>query len=230
MNDRYSSVPVQGGIEEMDRERQGALDVITSAFALGKISLEEYEVRAEKIQKSVALSEISGQILDLPPAEMPRETERASRGAVGNPNARKAPNSVGGFSSLRRPSPAPIEDLYVEERNGSPEFSVCVMGDRKLAGDWLNSDQATSFTLMGSTTLDLRNTALPPGRLKIDAIAIMGEIRILVPRGLPVKMSAVPFMGEANIHSSVEQRIDRRAPWVDVSGIALMGSIIVKAV
>lgn len=212
MNNRYDSVPVQGGMDGLDGERQRALDSITSAFAFGKITLEEYEARAEKIQKAVALGAIAEQTYDLPPEELPRPA----------PGARANP------SSLRRPAPAPAGDLLVERRDGSPEFSLCVMGERKLAGDWLNSDQATSFTLMGSTTLDLRNTALPPGRLKIDAIAIMGEIRILVPRGLPVKMSAIPFMGEANIHSSVEQRIDRRSPWVDISGLALMGSIIVK--
>ena len=214
MNNRYDSAPVQGGADGLDGERQVALDSITSAFALGKISLEEYELRAEKIQKASASGAIAEQTRDLPREEMPRSA----------PDGRPRPVSA------RRPypSPAPASDLLVEQRDGSPEFSLCVMGDRKLTGDWLNSDQAVSFTLMGSTTLDLRNTALPPGRLKIDAIAIMGEVRILVPRGLPVKMSAVPFMGEANVHSSVEQRIDRRSPWVDVSGIALMGSIIVK--
>jgi Predicted membrane protein (DUF2154). len=124
--------------------------------------------------------------------------------------------------------PDGLELIPVEEKSGSPEFSLCIMGDRKLAGDWLNSDQATSFTLMGSTTLDLRGTVLPPGRLKIDAMAIMGEIQILVPPGLPVKMSAFPFMGEATVKGSVEQRIVPGMPWVDVSGIALMGSIVVK--
>jgi len=226
MNDRYDSVPGAGGNNEMDRERQSALDAITSAFALGKINIEDYEVRAEKIQRANALREIYTQTADLPPQEPPRETGRGHLEASRRTSDRGAPSRP---SSYRRPAAPPVEDLFVEERNGSPEFSLCVMGDRKMAGDWLNSDQATSFTLMGSTTLDLRNTALPPGRLKIDAFAIMGEIRILVPYGLPVKMSAFPFMGEANIHSSVEQRVDRRQPWVDISGLALMGSIIVKA-
>lgn len=228
MNDRYDSALDRGGIKEMDRARQTALDTITSAFALGKISLEEYEVRAEKIQKAIDPNDIAGQTYDLPPQAMPRDSDRESRGALDARADRDFARQRSGPASARRPSPLPVDDLFIEERDGSPEFSLCVMGDRKLAGDWLNSNQATSLTLMGSTTLDLRNTALPPGRLKIDAIAVMGEIKILVPRGLPVKMSAFPFMGEANVHPSVEQRIDRRLPWVDVSGLALMGSIVVK--
>lgn len=197
MENRGTSAPGSGGINEFDSERQKALDVITSAFATGQLSLEEYEVRAEKIQKANSIKDIAGQTADLPQQQMPREK-----------------------SGMQN----------VEQRNGSPEFIACVMGDRKMAGDWLNSDSATSITLMGSTTLDLRNTAIPPGQLKINAIAIMGEIRILVPQGLPVKMSAIPFMGETHIHNSVEQRIDRKNPWVEVSGLALMGSIIVKSV
>jgi predicted membrane protein len=83
---------------------------------------------------------------------------------------------------------------------------------------------------MGSTTLDLRDTVLPPGRLKIDALAIMGELKIIVPPGLPVKMTAFPFMGEANVHRSVERRVVRGEPYLEGSGVALMGSIVVKAI
>lgn len=218
MNDRrYTSAPGQGGMSEMERAREKALDIITDAFAQGALSLEEYELRAGAIQKANAFAEIDAQTLDLPPPSLPREPNTSRRADVR-------------ASAGRGPAPAPADDYLVEERNGAPEFSLCVMGDRKLTGDWLNSDHATSFTLMGSTTFDLRDTALPPGRLKIDALAIMGEIRIIVPRGLPVKMSAFPFMGEATVHGSVERRITRGMPWVDVSGLALMGSIIVKAV
>lgn len=210
------------GMNEMERERQSALDTITSAFATGKISIEEYEARADVIQKANALADIDAQTLGLPQPELARDS--SGRG-----------QPVAGYEtrpSSRRPAREPAyraEDLFVEERHGSPEFSLCVMGDRKLQGDWLNADHATSLTLMGSTTLDLRDTALPPGRLRIDALAVMGEIKIIVPRGLPVKMSAFPFMGEANVHASVERRVDRRNPWVEVSGVALMGSIVVKS-
>lgn len=202
----FVSRAASGG--EMEEERETALNIATSAFALNKISIEEYEARAEKIQKALSVEDIRALTADLPRAQPP-EAPQESR-------ARSAP--------ARRP-----EDFYVEERDGSPEFSLCVMGERKLTGDWLNSDSAASFTLMGSTVIDLRDTALPPGRLKIEAIALMGEIKIIVPEGLPVKMSAFPFMGEANLHSSVARRIDKGEPWVDVSGIAFMGSITVTA-
>lgn len=200
---------------DLPRLRDQAMDLLTEAFANGTLSLEEYERRAGLIQKAMLPSEITGQI-----AGLPRSTAQRTENPAARTEARP--------SRASRPMPDGLELIPVEEKSGSPEFSLCIMGDRKLAGDWLNSDQATSFTLMGSTTLDLRGTVIPPGRLKIDAMAIMGEIQILVPPGLPVKMSAFPFMGEATVKGSVEQRIVPGMPWVDVSGIALMGSIVVK--
>jgi hypothetical protein len=94
---------------------------------------------------------------------------------------------------------------------------------------------------MGETKIDLRNTALPPGTLKIQAFAVMGEIDILVPKGVPVSMNVVPLMGEARIRrgSATERsgavpgglapgRTDASVA-IEISGLALMGSIIVKA-
>ena len=215
-NDRYST-PSRGGIDDFETERERALDSITTAFSQGAITLEDYEIRAGAIQNARASADIDAQVIDLPRSELPRDPPRG-RAAP----SRRATESRHAAES--RPEP----DFLVESRSGSPDFSLCVMGDRKMVGDWLNSDQAVTLTLMGSTTFDLRDTALPPGRLKIDAIAIMGEVRIIVPQGLPVRMSAFPFMGEANVQASVERRVDRNRPWVDVSGIALMGSITVR--
>ncbi|HCO48005.1 MAG TPA: hypothetical protein DIT55_00605 [Spirochaetaceae bacterium] len=115
--------PLSGGwddMNDMDQTRQEALDAITSAFAHGHITMEDYEARAEKIQKAKLPVEIDAQI----------------------PGLRAA-------SRRSAPTPVPADDFFVEERHGSPDFSLCVMG----------------------------------------------EIRILVPRGLPVRMSAFPFMG-----------------------------------
>ena len=215
-NDRYST-PSRGGIDDIETERERALDSITTAFSQGAITLEDYEIRAGAIQNARAPADIDAQVIDLPRSELPRDPPRGRA----TPSRRTA-ESRHATESRHEP------DFLVESRSGSPDFSLCIMGDRKMVGDWLNSDQAVTLTLMGSTTFDLRDTALPPGRLKIDAIAIMGEVKIIVPQGLPVRMSAFPFMGEANVQASVERRVDRNRPWVDVSGIALMGSITVR--
>jgi hypothetical protein len=220
--------------ENVDDLRDRALDRLTTAYAGGSISLEEYERRAQAIQRSYAPPDIESQVADLqaaaPRTAAPNASMPEPAGTLRNaPSAARNGNPAGRRRQEAPITPASPEELRIEVRHGSPEFALCVMGERSFSGDWLNSDQATTLTLMGSTTFDLRNTALPPGRLRIEALAVMGEVRILVPQGLPVRMTAFPFMGEAKIHGSVEQRIDRDGPWVEVSGMALMGSIVVKA-
>lgn len=221
MDHRQRFASGNGGADSIEDRRDYALDALTTAYANGGLSLEDYESRASALQKAKSYSDIDAQTLDLPASAFSSPQASSHHG--------NKPSGRGAASASRAPERYAPRDFLVEARNGSPEFSLCVMGDRKLTGDWLSSDQATSLTLMGSTTLDLRDTALPPGRLKIEALAIMGELKIIVPPGLPVKMSAFPFMGEANLHKSVERRVVRGESYVEVSGIALMGSIVVKA-
>ncbi|MCE5256763.1 MAG: LiaF-related protein [Spirochaetaceae bacterium] len=199
----------KNGSSSLDDIRQKALDVITSAFAQDRITIEEYEIRADKIQKAMEVDTIEAQVADLPRSRMPRE----------------APET-GTVSKQRESS---TRDFRTGQKDEPSDFIACVMGERMMTGDWLNSDSVISITLMGDTIIDLRDTSLPPHGLKIQAFAVMGEIKIIVPEGLPVRMSAVPFMGEAHLHKSVTQRADPDGPWVEISGLAFMGSINVKA-
>lgn len=206
-----NAAPVPGGDSSLEPERQRALDAITSAFSTGSITLEEYEHRAGLIQNAKSAGEIAVQTGDLPQAAMPPADEMpADTRSEANPEP-------------RRPS-----EIWAGQGGGSPEFVLSIMSERRMRGNWLNGNSAISFTLMGSTTLDLREVALPPGPVQINAVAIMGEIRIIVPEWLPVRMSAFPFMGEAKIHDDVNQRADRSETWVQVSGLAFMGSIVVR--
>ncbi len=113
----------------------------------------------------------------------------------------------------------------VESRHGPQETVACIMSDRRMSGDWLSSDAVTGITVMGSTTMDLRDATLPPGRLRIELFTLMGETKIIVPPGLPVRLSAFPLMAEARLDDRVPRRVDPDSPWVEVSGMAVMGEI-----
>ena len=207
---------------DLDASRQKALDRLTDAFAGGSITIEEYEKRAGLIQNARVSTDIADCMADLPRDPLPgRAPNRDPVYAPGN--GRSRPHRTPPVGYRDRPS------IPVEIKPNRSEDIACIMGDRRMSGDWLNSEKVSSFTLMGSTTLDLRDTALPPGRLKIDAFTLMGEIKVIVPRGLPVKLSALPFMGEARMTDEVERRIVRDEPYVEISGLALMGSIVVRS-
>lgn len=216
--DRYSpdfEAPV--GFEV---RRQRVIDVLTQAYASDHISVEEYEARAAAAAAASRPEELENLVSDLP---VP--------GASGEPSRISRDSARGDSSSPCRPSPRPTAPSYPAYSSGAGSISVaCVMGDRRITGNWLDSDRVNSFTLMGSTRLDLRDADLPEsGPIRIEAFILMGETVVIVPRNLPVRLTATPFMGEAIARRDVDQNIRNARRWVEVSGLVVMGSIVVKA-
>lgn len=181
----------------LEERRQLALDRLTEAYAQDLITMDGYERRVSAIQRAAEAWEIDGAVADLPAVR--------SRGQ-------------GTSGSLRN---------RIDSRLRGEDNITCVMGNRNLQGDWLQGDRVNVFAFMGSTRIDLRDTVLPPGRLKLDAFCLMGDIKVVVPEGLPVKMNALPIMANSQVDRSVDRRVDRNAPWLDIEGLAFMGNIVV---
>lgn len=191
----------------LEARRQLALDRLTEAFASDLITMDGYEGRVSRVQGADGPEAIDEAVSDLP-----QVSPRAGKSAPERSSRRKSP------------------ELYsnaVDSRLRGEESVSCIMGNRVLSGDWLSGDKVGVFTLMGSTKIDLMDTALPPGRLRIDAFCLMGDIKVVVPRGLPVKMNGLPIMGNAHVAREVERHIERGSPYVEVSGLTLMGNIVI---
>lgn len=204
--------PSYGNPGELEPLKQAAIDRLTEAFAADRIDMDEYERRAALANAARLPRELDELTADLP------AVSRAS----GRPAAPRRPEpSRGAESHGLRVNP----DLA----GGAPMTTGCVMGDRHLAGNWLSGDRVSSFTVMGSTKIDLREVDLPPGPLKIEVFTLMGETRIIVPRGLPVRMSAFALMAESRVDREVEQQTRGAESWVEVSGFAMMGELRVTA-
>lgn len=194
--------------DDMEWRRQKAIDTLTSAFAGNIISMEEYERRASLASAAELPAAIDEVLADLPALKPETGPERQDR--------------TSGASRIQVERPPLAEP-------GSPLTTGCVMGDRNLTGNWLTGNKVSSFTVMGSTKLDLRDSELPPGPVNIEVFTLMGETKIIVPPGLPVHMNAFAFMAESTAHRSVNQRIQGADTWVEISGLVVMGSITVKA-
>ncbi len=195
----------QGSLEPM---RQDVIDRLTSAFANDTINIDEYERRVAEASAAATTGDLERIAFNLP-ATQKRADERDKR-------SQPAPNSF----SYRR-------DASIV--GNTPITTGCVMGDRSMTGNWLSSDRVSSFTVMGSTKLDLREVDLPPGPVRIEAFTLMGETRVIVPRGLPVRLTSFAFMGESRAGREVNQQVHGAETWVEISGFAMMGSVTVNA-
>jgi hypothetical protein len=187
-----------------EERRQLALDRLTEAFASDLITMDGYEARVSAVQNAKAPEEVDEAVSGLPAAA---------------PKGKRSPASRSG-SALANP---------LDDRLHGEESVACIMSNKVLQGDWLSGDRISSFTLMGNTQIDLRDTALPPGRLKIEAFCMMGNLKVIVPRGLPVKLNAFPFMGNSHIDRDVDRRVNRGEPYLQIDGFSFMGNLVVIA-
>jgi hypothetical protein len=125
----------------------------------------------------------------------------------------------------------PTQGVPVLRRSVPPAVSHhattwAVMGNSTRHGAWRLPAHHTAFALMGSITLDLRQATLESARTRIDANAIMGDIKVYVDAQTNVLVDGVPIMGDfKQSRDKVPARLGPDSPTVLVKGVALMGSV-----
>ena len=211
--------------DHFEQSRQHAIDRLTQAFASDGLSMEEYERRVELASLATRLDDLDRATDNLPATFRLDNSTRATDGVrrYGHQTGNDNPSgdrlaATQGYSAGGMPA------------TGSPTMTVAaIMSERDMSGDWLSGNGVSAFAVMGSAKLDLRDSPLPPGPIRIEAYALMGEIKIIVPKDVPVRMGAVAFMGESRAGRDVRQQTNGARTWVDISGMALMGSVVVRA-
>ncbi len=191
---------------ELEALRQNVIDKLTEAFSADALSMEEYEHRATQANATSSIEELERLSYDLPSKQRSAKLQYKTSSS---PESRLSTDS-----SLI---------------GARPITTGSIMGERNMTGNWLSSDRVSSFTVMGSTKLDLRDVDLPPGPVHIEVYTLMGETKVIVPRGLPVRLNVFAFMGESSASRDVNQQVKGATSWVEISGLAMMGSVNVKA-
>ena len=107
--------------------------------------------------------------------------------------------------------------------------SVAIMGDCKRRGVWQVPERHSAFALMGSVTVDLREAQLSGPETHINASAIMGDVKVVVPAHVHVVVDGTPIMGDyGQARDRVPAELGPGSPTVRVRGVALMGSVQVQ--
>ncbi len=211
--------------------KERVLDQITNLYVKDRISLEQYESLAAQVQQSSDPESVLRSALVSARPEDRRAYE--SQQDVSRPTERSHGEH---HPSERHETRAPSTPIFSENSfpafrpNGrSGDFFLCIMGERRVDGGRLTSRSSSSVTLMGSTTIDLRDVEVPESGLRIELVAIMGEVRVLVAPGTPVHFSVVPIMGEA-VSRADYPTSGTRTGVLEIAGMALMGSVTVRVV
>ncbi|OHD13745.1 MAG: hypothetical protein A2Z96_04935 [Spirochaetes bacterium GWB1_48_6] len=97
----------------------------------------------------------------------------------------------------------------------------CLMAERTLRAPALG-DQNSTLTVMGSTVIDLSNAYIDRPIL-MDCVTVMGELKVLLPRGTLVENKIIPIMG--SVTESKDLQTGYEGPRVILQGIVVMGEV-----
>ena len=107
------------------------------------------------------------------------------------------------------------------------ERIVAIMGGAERKGHWEPAAQISVFAFWGGAKLDFREAELLEGETVLNVFALMGGVTILVPRDIDVEVEGSGIMGG---FTHLSQRADDdNAPFLRVTGLAVMGGVEIKA-
>ncbi len=92
--------------------------------------------------------------------------------------------------------------------------AICSSNQR--GGRWEPADEIQVRAIAGEVILDFTSAELPPsGVVEIDALAICGEVKIIVPDGAEIELNGEPFFGSIE-HQVVREKgaRERIREWV----------------
>ena len=194
----------------LQRERDRAIALLSQRFAEDLIDEDELDTRLEQAQQAETLEQLRVLTVDLVDPDAPADPGRAlvpqsaAVPAVGSPSV-----------ALARP-----DDVREHDR------AVALFGEVKHTGKWTPPRILTSFTAFGETQLDLREAILAPGVTEIEVQAILGDVQIIVPPGLPVEIGCSAILASLSADDEVSPTVtDPAAPSVRVTGFAVLAEV-----
>jgi hypothetical protein len=193
-------------IESMPIEdlRESVMDRLTASYSSDRISMDEFESRAEKAAQATNHAGLLVLIADLP----------ATAGSAREKGfAQKAAQS--GSYNLNSGEVPEVENL------------VAVFSGTDRRGLWKPARRTNVIAVFGGANFDYRKAAFPPGKTTISVLAMFGGIEVIIPRGVRVETRGVGiFGGFESPHPEGEE--DPEAPVVVIEGLAFFGGVSVK--
>jgi len=191
----------------LDLEREEVVQALCAHYAQDHLTTGELEARFERVyrapDRAALLTVLDG---------LPAITRPASAAPLGE---------------LQSTAPAPMYEppRHVTGLRDSEKRYLAVFSTVKKEGVWRAPSMARVRAVMGTVILDLREADIPPDGMDIDAEAIMGEVKILLPLGVGAEVDCTAILGE------VVDRTQQGAPglpFVRVRGGTTMGAIRVE--
>jgi hypothetical protein len=184
---------------ESDRER--VVEQLSAHYAEDHLSTQELERRFERAYRATTLGELQQVLSGLPALAAP------ARPPAPRPSSKK----------VRVADPSP----------GGERRYLAIMSNFRKQGNWTPSRHTNIKALMAGVQIDLRDATFVDSEIEFDVLAVMTEVKILVPPGVRVECDGFAFMGEFGDKHDVGVN-DPDAPLVRITGTAFMATVVVE--
>lgn len=79
-----------------------------------------------------------------------------------------------------------------------------LIGDIKRRGAWQVSDEEI-WLIVGDVDLDLSQASIPDGETRLSIYGFVGDVEMIVPEGVGLKMHSVAFVSDAKVFGGKEE-------------------------
>lgn len=126
-----------------------------------------------------------------------------------------------------------VTDLATADGRGTKpqigrERVIAVMSGAHTKGRWRCGENVTAVAVLGGCTLDFREAEISSPEVSVQAIAVMGGIRIVVPEGVAVTMHGTAIMGGRSMDVKDVPALPG-SPRIVVHALPIMGGVAVQS-
>ncbi len=179
----------------LGQARELTISALSERFADGDIDLDEFEDRLDRAHAASGVDELESLVGDLAPFE-----------AATAPTARAAPDAA----LAARPERKTV---------------VSILSERRRDGAWRAPEYLRVMTILGNTTIDFRDVALPAGVTELRIASVLGRVELIVPPGLAVECEGTAILGQVEELHRAPPAPDPERPLLRVSGTFMLGQL-----
>ena len=189
-----------------DTDRQAIADILGTAYAEGRLTIDEYQQRLDQTMSSSTYGDLVPIVADLP------------HGQYGLP----LPVQSAGSTPSRSPRPHPTG-------SGKTITVISVFGQNVRDDDLDMADHGVVTAVFGESRLDLSRANFAVHDVRIDVSAVFGQATIVVPNDAVVSINVVPILGEVRPPDAGQPSVQVSQPLrISLRGVALFGAVHIR--
>ena len=110
---------------------------------------------------------------------------------------------------------------------GAARWTLALLGDIRQRGRWRVPRRTKAVAVLGDVVLDLTGATFEGTEISIKAVALMGDIVVVVPAGMEVELSGTPILGDTKLRVAEGDSLPG-LPRLRIRAVAVLGDVTVK--